>query len=254
MEGPMGKKQQTEWNKREAALLWRIEQMQKNIQRLLALMRVYIPKPYTFKKTGNIWIISFGHKMGSFSDLKGFEFLHRLLSNPDKQIPATALVAASTSRNGDGRFATEDEMSDRLVSGQDGPQAAGSSGFEGGNHQAICDPQASAEIGKRIRSLQKEMEQMKIAGADAEYGRLQSELDALENQRGKDTFMGRSRSFTNIEKKAAQNVHHRLTAAYTAMAEGNPPMTELVKYLRNTVFNESNQYVYRPTKRLDWSL
>jgi len=41
----MRKNRQPEQSKREAALLWWIEQLQKLIQRLFALVRIHFPEP-----------------------------------------------------------------------------------------------------------------------------------------------------------------------------------------------------------------
>ena len=179
------------------------------------------PEAATFRREGELWLLTFGGETVHMPDLKGLHDLARLLASPGEEIHALDLGAAG-----------------------DGPAPQGHAG-------EIIDADARAAYKVRIDELREERDLAQAANDIVRAERAQEELeaigDALKSAYG---LGGRARRAGDHAERARSAVTWRIRSAISRVEAVHPA---LGRHLKNSV-RTGTFCAYTPEQPVDWRL
>jgi signal transduction histidine kinase/CheY-like chemotaxis protein len=171
-----------------------------------------------FRREGDYWTIAYGGAVFRLHDMKGLEYLARLLAVPRTSVHVLDLVAP---------LRLADPAAGRLAA------AEGLVVRQGEDAGAVLDGPAKAAYRHRLRELDEELEQARSFADEARTGRLERELELLARELSSAIGLGgRDRRAASVAERARVNVVRAIKSALSKIA---PCSTQLERHLRASV-------------------
>lgn len=163
------------------------------------------PNEFVFRRDGDGWFISgFGEK-GHFSDIVGFQYIHKLLQSPGKEILTVSL----------------------LSNGQETPMLGG---------DAVLDDKTKKDIQKRLDEIEAEIETARKNNDFAKVERLEEKrqelIDYIQSGVG---INGRDRKLGDQADKVRVRVNNAVNRAYKKLAPTESRKTTKTNKLKKLV-------------------
>lgn len=186
---------------------------------------------YVFRRDGDGWFVRAFGKEGHFQNLKGFEYIAKLLACPHKPVPMVELIGSGDAN----ATATL-----RAVVTTDVPQA-------------VLDTQGRRSLETQLRQLVEEIEAAEKHGDSTLAELYRKEFQTISEQLGKDTTpKGQPRNFaTNVDKLRAR-IANALRRAYDVLRNGE--MRDLANHLETSIDAQGDCFVYSPSPQPTWVL
>jgi tetratricopeptide (TPR) repeat protein len=176
------------------------------------------PAPASLVREGATWAVSYAGRTARLRDSKGLRDIAALLAGPGEDVHCLVLMGGAE------------------VGGEPGP---------------ALDQQARRAYERRIRDLQEEADDARIANDPVRAERAETELDALVHQLAEAFGLsGRPRATGSAAERARSAVGWRVRAALRHAAEMHP---ELGRHLRNSV-RTGTWCSYRPETEMRWEI
>jgi hypothetical protein len=171
-----------------------------------------------FRREGDYWTIAYGGSVFRLHDVKGLEYLARLLATPHTSLHVLDLVAPlRASEPMAGRMAASEGLVVRQA------EDAG----------AVLDGTAKAAYRHRLRELDVELEEARSFADEARTGRLERELELLARELSAAVGLGgRDRRAASVSERARVNVVRAIKGALAKIA---PCSTPLERHLRASI-------------------
>lgn len=176
-----------------------------------------------FRRNATMWTLQFAGRTVHAPDAKGLHDLHFLLSNPDREIPASVLLGGSETANRAARPGSDPVLDDR----------------------------AKAAYRQRLDTLDNRIEDALARGADQRAAELDHERTALlEELRRAAGLAGRTRRLGDAAERARKTVSARIRDSLRRLDDMHP---ELAEHLRARV--SLGVYCrYQPINEAAWLL
>ncbi len=197
-----------------------------------------------FRKEGEFWNITFRGKCVKMRHALGFQYIHTLLSRPDKDVSSLELQFAAAGRaNPDNAVDAYAALADLHDSGRQWDDSL--------SPQEVMDEAYLRDCQKSIRRAKTELEKARRRGNKQEESRLQKEVALLERTLSQGIGKaGRRRRFADRAEKARQGVRKAIGRALKNLSKEHPALHDhLSKHLR---FGRSCCYVSEVT--VTWEL
>lgn len=188
------------------------------------------PTPDTslFRRTGDLWMITFSGTTVQLRHARGLQYLARLLAQPTRELHATELIGAS------GATAPSADAAQVIAA-------------DLGDAGTVLDAAATAQYQRRLAELRGELEE---ADANHDLGRaarLRAELEFLADQLA---TAGRGRRTASHAERARVTVTKGVVAAMKKIAAAHPALGRHLKATIRTGYFCS----YTPDPRVDWEV
>jgi DNA-binding response OmpR family regulator len=171
-----------------------------------------------FRREGDYWTIAYGGSVFRLHDVKGLEYLARLLERPDTEIHVLDLVAP---------LRLPEHLAART--GRD----EGLSVRQGEDAGAMLDLSAKTAYRNRLRELDEELAQAKSFSDEARAGRIEQELEVLARELSAAVGLGgRDRRAASVSERARVNVARAIKSALSKIALSSP---HLERHLRVSI-------------------
>ncbi|MFC4218934.1 tetratricopeptide repeat protein [Flagellimonas marina] len=187
-----------------------------NATELLKSEKTFPSTPNLFKKTGNLWEISYAFESIVIQDLKGIHDIITLLERPEEDIHCSELIGAAV---------------------------VNEKGIE------LIDQKAKTGYKKKILRLQEDIAEVDASNNYEELAKLQDEYDSILEHLSKSTGLaGKSRKSSVQVDKARSAVTWRIRSAIKKLGEVHPA---LAKHLTTSI--KTGMFCsYRPENPVDW--
>ncbi len=193
---------------------------------------------HVFRKEGEYWTLAFQGTVCRVKDIRGMQYLVQLLSHPNQEFHAIALVTGGT--------IVFLETSTREKAADEAEELA--SFTDAGE---MLDPQARAAYKRRLKDLQAELEEAQGFNDLGRMEKVQDEIDFLTQELSHTVGLGgRMRKAASPAERARVNVTRALKAAIKKITESHPSLGE---YLTRTVKTGTFcSYIPDPHLSLAW--
>jgi len=206
----------------ESAFLFDAAGFQLDAARVRSSLRTDLgPTANTFRLRGQFWELTFDGQTVHMKDLAGLAYIARMLSEPDRDIPAVSLLAARA--------------------GIDPLIASGSSG-------KMLDDEARDNYRNRYAQLQDDLSEAKENNDFAQIERLETEKEQLTAELSSAAGLGgRKRERTDAEK-VRKSVSMAVTRAIQDIESNHP---SLGRHLLAAI-SSGQVFRYAPPSSIDW--
>ena len=147
--------------------------------------------PVRARREQRHWVVSWGDRRAVVEDLVGMRHLARLLARPGQEVPALELAADADSLAGPGR-------------------------------QPVLDGRARRAYADRARRLVAELADARERADRGRVAVLEREADALADELGRSTGLGRTRDFPDPAERARTAVRKAIKRAVAAVTAADP--------------------------------
>jgi predicted ATPase len=191
-----------------------------------------------FRREGEYWTLTFQGTVCRIKDIRGMQYLAQLLSHPNEEFHAIALVT--------GGATVLSEASTREKTCDETEELAGFT-----DAGEMLDPQARAAYKRRLKDLQAELEEAQEFNDLGRVEKVQEEIDFLTQELSHAIGLGgRMRKAASPTERARVNVTRALKAAMKKITESHPSLGE---HLTHTVKTGTFcSYIPDPYLPLTW--
>ncbi len=173
---------------------------------------------YAFQRHGPIWAVTFDGHASTLGHSKGMEYIARLLARPGDQIGASELSAAAPVRS---------------------------------TRATVVDRETQDSVQARAREIDEELQDAQLLGDNQRQVRLREELEAILDQRVRDTKIGgRSREFTDDSDRVRSSVRRAIDRALKAISKQDFPAGDFLRAQIDT----GHSCRYRTAPEIFWIL
>jgi tetratricopeptide (TPR) repeat protein len=185
--------------------------------------------PNVFRRDGDYWTISFDNQTVALRDLKGMQYLARLLAQPGREFHVLDLVAGGATR-ADTSPGTPDL---ELHPG-------------GGDSGVLLDAQAKAAYRRRLGEIDEDIEEARLLNDSGRLVQAETERDFLIRELSRAVGLGeRTRRAGSAPERARVSVTRAIRYALSRIRHHHPPLGEhLDRAIRTGVY-----CVYLPDSR-----
>lgn len=213
-------------------LIFKIDDIEKFEQGGYTVQEKRVEKPaneqFVFKKAGPGWIITFdGNLMGPFKG-KGFDYLHYLIQNARREYSNLELDKALNAR--------ENILLDRVVS------------VEG--WQEKTDSKALGQYKKRLMEIAEERRKAEVGNDQILTQALNDEAEEIGNELKNCRWYGKTKSFSNVERKISNKVSRAIGRALDHFKVHNEKVYEHFKEALGHPHSLTKHY--NPTPEIPW--
>lgn len=187
-----------------------------------------------FRREGDYWAVTFDEQTVRVRDLKGMQYLARLLADPGREFHVLDIVGAAAGAGGEGRSWP------RLT-----PSGLGDAG-------EILDAQAKEAYRRRLAEIEDDLEQARIAGETERAAQAETERDFLLRELAHAVGLGgRDRRAASASERARAGVTRAIRQAIARLAEYHATLGE---HLHRTI-RTGTYCAYMPDPRASttWS-
>ncbi len=182
-----------------------------------------LPKPAgattgILTRNGEYWTVGYGGTNFSLRDVKGLNYIQRLLQHPGEEFHSLDLLngpVAAIPPDGDEKSSVRPEGTDRV----------GGLGDAG----EMLDPQAKKDYQRRYRELNEELEDLRERGDHERAEKVESELECLRRELARAIGLGgRDRRAGSASERARLSVTRAIKAAVQKISEQQAELGELL--------------------------
>lgn len=192
-----------------------------DIERIRSELGVDLPSRNEFRKRGEMWVSTFEGNTVYLQDSVGMAYIARLLAEPNRNLPAVALLAARAG------------IDERVTEGSSGE---------------LLDEEARKNYETRYLELVSDLEKAESDIDPNAAEKIQNEMDQLSKELARATGLGgRSRSSTDAEK-VRKSVSMAVTRAIEKVASSD---SSLGNHLSVSI-SSGKIFCYSPVTPTDW--